>query len=248
MNLKEQVDLAKLPEHIGIIMDGNGRWAKKRGKIRIFGHENGVKAVREVAEGCAELGVKYLTVYAFSSENWQRPEKEINALMNLLVKTISKEVKTLNDNDIRLNTIGDISKLGKDCQESLLRAKEDTQHNKRMVLNLALNYSGRWDIGQAAKKIAQAVAEGHLNPADISDKTVEKYISTAGMTDPELLIRTSGELRLSNFLLWQLAYSELYFCDTLWPDFRKAHLYEAIIDYQSRERRFGKTSEQLNNK
>ncbi len=248
MSLKEQVDITKLPKHIGIIMDGNGRWAKRRGKIRIFGHENGVRAVREAAEGSAELGVDYLTLYAFSSENWRRPQKEIQALMNLLVRTVKREMKTLHDNDIRLNTIGDIGKLGKDASNSLQKAMEETHDHKRMVLTLALNYSGRWDIAMAARQIADKARSGEINPDDVNADTIEHFISTSGMPDPELLIRTSGEHRLSNFLLWQLAYSELYFCNTLWPDFNRENLYQALIDYQSRERRFGQISEQLNNK
>lgn len=248
MSLKEQVDIEKLPRHIGVIMDGNGRWAKKRGKIRIFGHENGVHAVREAAEGSAELGVEYLTLYAFSSENWRRPQKEIQALMSLLVRTVKREMKTLHDNDIRLNTIGDIDELGKDVSKSLRKAMVETSDHKRMVLTLALNYSGRWDMTQAARNIAGKVQSGQLNLAEINADTVANNISTAGMPDPELLIRTSGERRLSNFLLWQLAYSELYFCNTLWPDFSRENLYMALIDYQSRERRFGQISEQLNNK
>ncbi len=247
MSLKEQVDKERLPQHVAIIMDGNGRWAKKRGKIRVFGHENGVRAVREASESAAELGVQYLTLYAFSSENWRRPQNEINALMNLLVKTIRKEMKTLHENDIRLNTIGNIEKLGNDCYGSLQKAMAETRDHKRMVLTLALNYSGRWDIEQAAKTMAHEAANGVLKPEDIDSSSISQYLATAPMPDPELLIRTSGENRLSNFLLWQLAYSELYFCNTLWPDFRKENLYKAIVDYQSRERRFGQTSEQLKN-
>jgi undecaprenyl diphosphate synthase len=248
MSVKEQVDKERLPEHIAIIMDGNGRWAKKRGRIRIFGHENGVRAVREAAESAAELGVKYLTLYAFSSENWRRPENEIKALMSLLVRKVKREMKTLHENDIRLNTIGDIRKLGEDCYLSLQQAMEETRDHKRMVLTLALNYSGRWDISQAVSSLTEDVAKGELLPGAVTTELINRYLSTAPMPDPELLIRTSGEHRISNFLLWQLAYSELYFCSTLWPDFRKEHLYKALIDYQSRERRFGQITEQLNNK
>lgn len=248
MSVKEQVDLERLPQHVAIIMDGNGRWAKKRGRLRVFGHENGVRAVREAAESAAELGVKYLTLYAFSSENWRRPENEIKALMNLLVRTVKREMKTLHENDIRLNTIGDIRKMGNDCHGSLQKAMDETRDHQRMTLTLALNYSGRWDIEQATRSIAEDVATGSLDPATVNTATISQYLSTAPMPDPELLIRTSGEHRISNFLLWQLAYSELYFCSTLWPDFRKEHLYKALIDYQSRERRFGQISEQLNNK
>lgn len=245
MSLKEQVDLGKLPRHLAIIMDGNGRWAKKKGKFRVFGHENGIKAVREASEGSAELGVEYLTLYAFSSENWRRPKQEVDALIDLLVKTVHSELKTLMDNSIRLETIGDIKQLGEKCYNALNLAKDETSDNNRMVLTLALNYSGRWDIEQAMRNAARDVSKGILDPQEIDQETVKKYLSTSGMPDPELLIRTSGEHRLSNYLLWQLAYSELYFCHTLWPDFRKDHLYQALIDYQSRERRFGKISEQI---
>jgi undecaprenyl diphosphate synthase len=226
-------------------MDGNGRWARKKGKIRVFGHENGVKAAREAAESAAELGIEYLTLYAFSSENWNRPRTEVQALLNLLVKTVDTEMKTLMDNDIRLKTIGNIEKLGDKSYQALVGAIEKTKHNKRMTLTLALNYSGRWDIEQAIRQISREVAKGVLNPDQISHQTINSYLTTANMPDPELLIRTSGEQRISNFLLWQLAYSELYFCETLWPDFTREHLYKALINYQSRERRFGKTSEQL---
>lgn len=245
MSLKEQVDLEKLPRHIAIIMDGNGRWAKKKGKFRIFGHENGVKAVREASEASAELGVEYLTLYAFSSENWRRPRKEVDALMNLLVKTIQSEMKTLMDNSIRLNTIGDIPQLGNECYNALNLAIQETKDNDRMVLTLALNYSGRWDIEQATRRMADDALHGKVDPQAIDQSVIKSYLSTSGMPDPELLIRTSGEHRLSNYLLWQLAYSELYFCQTLWPDFRRENLYQALIDYQSRERRFGKISEQI---
>ena len=245
MSLKEQVDLEKLPRHVAIIMDGNGRWAKNRGKLRINGHENGVKAVREAAEASAELGVSYVTLYAFSSENWRRPKREVDTLIDLLVKTIHSELKTLMDNNIRLNTIGDTKQLGETCYNALNLAKDETKKNNRMVLTLALNYSGRWDIEQAMRQVAHDAKEGKLDPQAIDQEVIKDYLATAGMPDPELLIRTSGEHRLSNYLLWQLAYSELYFCPTLWPDFRKEHLYQALINYQSRERRFGKISEQI---
>ncbi len=245
MSLKEQIDLAKLPKHVAIIMDGNGRWAKQRGKNRVFGHTNGVKAVRESAEACAELGVEYLTVYAFSTENWNRPQLEVTALMTLLMKTITAELKTLTKNDIRLGAIGDIDSLPKGVAKQLKEAIAATAHCKRMQLNLALSYSGKSEILNVAKILATKVQAGELKAGDINEEVFERQLFTAGMPDPELLIRTSGEHRLSNFLLWQLAYAEFYFTDVLWPDFDREELYKAIIDYQNRERRFGKTSEQL---
>ena len=245
MSLKEQIDLAKLPKHVAIIMDGNGRWAKQRGKNRVFGHTNGVKAVRESAEACAELGVEYLTVYAFSTENWNRPQLEVTALMTLLMKTITAELKTLTKNDIRLGAIGDIDSLPKGVAKQLKEAIAATAHCKRMQLNLALSYSGKSEILNVAKILATKVQAGELKASDINEEVFERQLFTAGMPDPELLIRTSGEHRLSNFLLWQLAYAEFYFTDVLWPDFDREELYKAIIDYQNRERRFGKTSEQL---
>jgi undecaprenyl diphosphate synthase len=243
--LKSQIDLGKLPRHIAVIMDGNGRWAKQHGKPRVFGHKNGVTAVREVTEAAAELGVEYVTLYAFSTENWKRPKLEVGALMRLLVETLSKEIETLNKNDIRLKAIGDLSKLPDITHKALLDGIAKTQHNKRMTLVLALNYSGRWEITEAAKRLSEQIKSGELAPEDINQDTLGGHLSTKGMPDPELLIRTSGETRISNFLLWQIAYAELYFTPTYWPDFRKAHFYQAIIDYQRRERRFGKTSEQL---
>ena len=243
--LKSQIDLEKLPRHIAVIMDGNGRWAKQHGKPRVFGHKNGVTAVREVTEAAAELGVEYVTLYAFSTENWKRPKFEVGALMRLLVETLSKAISTLNKNNIRLKAIGDLSKLPKVTHKALLDAIEETQTNERMTLVLALNYSGRWEIAEAAKKMCEEAKNGTLSPEDIDQKTLNDHLSTKDIPDPELLIRTSGETRISNFLLWQIAYAELYFTPTFWPDFRKAHLYQAIIDYQRRERRFGKTSEQL---
>ncbi|MBD1398590.1 isoprenyl transferase [Pontibacter sp. JH31] len=245
MNIREQVDLDNLPKHIAVIMDGNGRWAKKRGGLRIFGHQNAITAVRETVEAAAELGVEYLTLYAFSTENWSRPETEVSALMQLLVSTIRKETATLNKNNIRLQTIGNTNSLPAACQRELLEAMEMTKGNTRMTLVVALSYSGRWDITQAMQRIAANVGHGTIAPEAIDEATIREYLSTAGMPDPELLIRTSGEQRISNFLLWQLAYTELYITELLWPDFRKEHLYEAIVSYQSRERRFGKTSEQL---
>lgn len=245
MDLKSKINIEKLPNHIAIIMDGNGRWAKRRGMPRVFGHRNGVKSVREATEAAAEIGVKYLTLYAFSTENWGRPKTEVSALMELLVDTIKKEVKTLNKNSIRLQAIGDISMLPKRSHKALLQAMEDTKENNRMTLVLALNYSAKWEILKAAKQLATAAKEGTLNPADIDDQMFSNALATSGIPDPELLIRTSGEARISNFLLWQIAYAELYFTETLWPDFRKPHLYQAILDFQDRERRFGKTSEQI---
>jgi undecaprenyl diphosphate synthase len=239
------IDKNKLPEHIAVIMDGNGRWAKLHNKPRVFGHKNGVKSVREVSEAAAELGIKYLTLYAFSTENWSRPALEISALMGLLVETIRNEVSTLNENNIKLESIGDISKLPAKSYKALLEGKEKTKNNTGLTLILALNYSSRWEITSAIKRLAHEVKEGRMNPEDINEHIIEANLETANFPDPELLIRTSGEQRISNYLLWQIAYSELYFTDVYWPDFRKAHFYEAIIDYQSRERRFGKISEQL---
>ena len=235
----------RLPRHIAIIMDGNGRWAKKKGLLRVLGHKNGVTAVRETVEAAAEIGIEYLTLYAFSTENWNRPKKEIDALMKLLVSTINKETKTLMKNNIRLSATGNLGALPKACYEELAETMETTANNKRMQLNLALSYSSRWEIIDAVKNIAKDVQKQELEPNEIDEKLFSKYLHSSSSPDPELLIRTSGEYRISNFLLWQIAYSELYFTDTLWPDFRKEDLYEAIADYQSRERRFGKTSEQV---
>lgn len=243
--LKDKIDIERLPQHIAVIMDGNGRWAKEKGKMRIFGHQNGVGAVRAISEACAELGVKYLTLYAFSTENWNRSQLEVDALMRLLSKTIAEEVKTLNDNDIRLNAIGDLKRLPKYNYDALMKAIDETKDNKRMTLTLCLSYSGRWEIAQAAKTLAEKVKSGELDIEQIDENAFSKYLSTNDMPDPELLIRTSGEERISNFLLWQLAYSEFYFTDVFWPDFGKENLYSAIVSYQNRERRFGKTSEQL---
>ena len=226
-------------------MDGNGRWAKERGKQRLFGHQSAIQSVREVSEACAELGVSYLTLYAFSTENWNRPVAEVSGLMTLLAQTIKSETATLNKNNIRLNAIGDLKSLPKANYEQLMQAIDGTSHNTRLTLTLALSYSGRWDLKQAARHMAEDAVQGELLPESITDATISSYLSTAGMPDPELLIRTSGEERISNFLLWELAYSELYFTKKYWPDFRKADLYEAILNYQHRERRFGKTSEQI---
>jgi undecaprenyl diphosphate synthase len=243
--LMQQIDRERLPQHIAIIMDGNGRWAKERGKQRLFGHQSAIQSVREVSEASAEIGVKYLTLYAFSTENWNRPLAEVSGLMSLLATTIRNEVSTMNKNSIKLNAIGDLKSLPKTNYEQLMQAIADTSHNTRMTLTLALSYSGRWDLIQATRRIAQDVADGKMQASDINDTAISSYLSTAGMPDPELLIRTSGEERISNFLLWELAYSELYFTPKYWPDFRKADLYEAILNYQHRERRFGKTSEQV---
>jgi undecaprenyl diphosphate synthase len=245
MSLKDSIDLAKLPQHVAIIMDGNGRWAKERGKNRLFGHTNGVKAVREAAESCAELGIKYLTLYAFSTENWNRPILEVTGLMDLLLRTIMAEVKTLQDNNIRLRTIGNIDAMPGNTARELRVAMEQTAGNTRMDLVLALNYSGKADIINAVKAIAQDVKEGKTMLSDINDNMVRDHLYTAGMPDPELMIRTSGEQRISNFLLWQLAYTEFYFTEKFWPDFDREELYQAILTYQARERRFGKTTEQI---
>ncbi len=245
MDLKSSIIKEKLPQHIAVIMDGNGRWAKQHGKPRVFGHRNGVQAVREVTEAAAELGVPYLTLYAFSTENWNRPKMEVSALMRLLVETLHKEVKTLNKNNIRLLAIGDWAHLPEPTFHALLQGIEATRHNTHMTLTLALNYSARWEIAAAARALANRVATGELLPYQVDEHVFAQALSTHGIPDPELMIRTSGEHRISNFLLWQLAYTELYFTPVLWPDFRKEHLYEAILDYQQRERRFGKTSEQL---
>ncbi len=243
--MKEQIKAESLPKHVAIIMDGNGRWAKKKGAARVFGHKNAIKAVRDVTEGCAELGVKYLTLYAFSTENWSRPKFEVTALMELLVSTLSSEMKTLMDNGIKLATIGDTHSLPKKCQRELKEAMDKTAKNSNMTLVLALSYSGRWDLTQASKAIALDVSTGKINAEDIDQGLIDKYLNTSGIPDPELLIRTSGEQRISNFLLWQMAYTEFFITDTLWPDFRKNDLYEALVSYQERERRFGMTSEQL---
>ncbi len=226
-------------------MDGNGRWAKKQGALRVFGHRNAIESVRETTEECARLGVKYLTLYAFSTENWNRPKTEVDALMTLLVSTIRKETKTLMKNAVRLEAIGDISKLPKKCQAELAEAKDITKDNDRMTLVLALNYGARTEMIQAVQAIAEKVRDQELTPDQITEQLFSQHLYTKNIPDPELMIRTSGEMRISNFLLWQLAYSELYITDTLWPDFRKEHLHLAIENYQSRERRFGKTSEQL---
>jgi undecaprenyl diphosphate synthase len=242
---KERIDFSKLPQHIAIIMDGNGRWAKEHGKPRIFGHRNGVKSVRSVTEAAAEIGIPYLTLYAFSTENWNRPRPEVNALMDILVITIQEELETMNKNNIRLAAIGDIDRLPGATKKALLQGIANTQNNTRMTLTLALNYSSRWEITEAMKKATSLALKGQLRPEDIDASVVNSLLATQNMPDPELLIRTSGEHRISNFLLWQIAYTELYFSDVYWPDFDKEEFYTAILSYQQRERRFGKISEQL---
>ena len=245
-SFKENIDFNNLPKHIAVIMDGNGRWAKKKGARRIFGHRNAVQAVRDVTEASGELGIKYLTLYAFSTENWSRPKEEVEGLMELLVNTLKQEIGTLMENQVKLKTIGDTSHLPANCQKNLDWAINETKNNSGLTLILALSYSGRWEILEAVRQIASEVRDGKIDISSINEATFGNYLKTSDIPDPELLIRTSGELRISNFLLWQIAYTELYITPTLWPDFRKEHLYEAIWSYQQRERRFGKTSEQLN--
>lgn len=245
MDLIEKINKEKLPEHIAIIMDGNGRWAKKKGNSRIFGHKNAISSVKEVTEAAAELQIKYLTLYAFSTENWNRPQIEVQALMTLLVSTINAEIKTLNKNNIRLLAIGNLKSLPDNVYKKLLGAIKSTEKNTGLSLVLALSYGSKWEITNAVKKIMNDYKLNKVNIEDISEDLINRYLETSEIPDPELLIRTSGEMRISNFLLWQIAYSELYFTDILWPDFRKENFFDAIIDYQSRERRFGKTSEQI---
>lgn len=240
------INKEKIPKHIAIIMDGNGRWAKERGKDRLFGHQHGVLSVREVVEGCVEAGIKNLTLYAFSTENWNRPENEVKGLMELLVTTIRKEAETLSKNGVRLFVIGDLESLPQACRQELDEAMLLTAENTSLNLILALSYSAKWEIIEATKKIASKVKNGEILVEDINDEVFKSHLSTSGFPDPELMIRTSGEHRISNFLLYQLAYAELYFTHTHWPDFRKENLFEAILNYQNRERRFGKISEQLN--
>ncbi|MBS2211626.1 isoprenyl transferase [Carboxylicivirga mesophila] len=245
MSLKDELIQDRLPSHVAIIMDGNGRWAKKRGNSRMFGHKHGVTAVREVTEAAAELGVKYLTLYAFSTENWSRPKTEVDALMSLLVSTISSETSTLMKNNVKLNAIGCKEALPGGVQKKLEDCIQQTSSNNGLTLTLALSYSSRWEIIEAFKSVASEVKNDQLAIEDINADVISNYMSTAGIPDPELMIRTSGEHRISNFLLWQLAYSELYFCDILWPDFRRDDFYRALLDFQGRERRFGKTGEQI---
>lgn len=239
------IDKTKLPAHVAIIMDGNGRWAKQKGEHRIFGHQNGVSSVRDVTEAAAELGIKFLTLYAFSTENWSRPKAEVDALMELLVSTIHKEVATLNKNKIRLKAIGNLKSLPGNCYSELMDAIEQTSKNDRMTLVLALSYSSKWEIIDAVKQLAEKARKNEIKPDAIDEKMFSSHLCTNEIPDPELLIRTSGEQRISNFLLWQIAYAELYFTEKFWPDFTKEDFYDALLDYQNRERRFGKTSEQI---
>jgi undecaprenyl diphosphate synthase len=243
--LLEHIDKSHLPRHIAIIMDGNGRWAKEKGEDRLFGHFHGVESVRNIVEGCAELGIEYLTLYAFSTENWDRPEYEVVGLMELLVTTIRKEVESLDKNNIRLHVIGDMNMLPDYARKELNEALDITKDNTGLNLIMALSYSGRWELLNAVKSIAHEVKKGNLNVEEIDQDILQKHLTTSAFPDPELMIRTSGEYRISNFLLYQLAYAELYFTNVRWPDFRKENLYEAILDYQGRERRFGKTSDQV---
>ena len=246
MTLKDKINPSKLPLHVAIIMDGNGRWAQQQGEVRVFGHQNGVTAVRETTEAAAELGVKFLTLYAFSTENWNRPKEEVSALMELLVHTIHAEKETLHKNNIRLLAIGNLSSLPPSCYKELMEAIEETSGNTRMSLVLALSYSSRWEITEAMKNIGADLQKGKIKNEDINEKTISSYLTTAGIPDPELLIRTSGEARVSNFLLWQIAYTEFFFSDKLWPEFTKEDFYSAIINFQNRERRFGLISDQIN--
>ncbi|MBI2280061.1 MAG: isoprenyl transferase [Bacteroidetes bacterium] len=246
MSYKEQIDKQNMPNHIAIIMDGNGRWAKEHNKPRVYGHKKGVLSVRDVVEGAGEIGLKHLTLYAFSTENWKRPKLEVTALMQLLVNTISKEADTLNKNNVKLTTIGDINSLPSNCRNELIKAISKTEKNTGLNLILALSYSSKWEIIEAVKNISKDVLEDKMNIEDIDENIIDDYLNTKGIPDPEFLIRTSGEHRISNFLLWQIAYAELLFSSKLWPDYRKEDLFEAIVNYQKRERRFGLTSEQIN--
>ncbi len=245
MNLKDQIDTSKLPNHIAIIMDGNGRWAKQKGLVRVLGHESGTKAVRETVEACAEIGIKHLTLYAFSTENWNRPKLEVQTLMKLLVKSLKKEIKTLHDNGIKLTAIGCLKDLPKKAFDELEFVKEKTKNNTHMTLTLALSYGSREELVNVVKELSFKVKNNIISPESIDESIINKHLYTQNLPDVDLLIRTSGEQRISNFLLWQIAYAELYFTNVLWPDFKKENLIEAIKDYQNRERRFGKTSEQL---
>jgi undecaprenyl diphosphate synthase len=245
MDLRKQIDSSKLPAHVAIIMDGNGRWAKQRGLDRIFGHQQGVNAVRELIETAAELGIRFLTLYAFSTENWGRPDEEVTALMGIMVQSLSNETETLLKNNIRLKAIGDMDRLADDVRGQLDETIELTSVSTGLTLIIALSYSSRWEIVMAARNISSDLKNGTIDALSINEENFEKYLTTYGIPDPELLIRTSGELRISNFLLWQLAYTEFYFTETLWPNFGKDDFYNAIIDFQKRERRFGKTSEQV---
>jgi undecaprenyl diphosphate synthase len=245
MDLKEQINMKKLPSHVAIIMDGNGRWAQQRGLDRVFGHQQGVNALREIIETAAELGLGYLTLYAFSTENWSRPDDEVSALMGLMVQSLNNETVTLIKNNIKLRIIGDIERLSDDVRNRLQDTVIETSAGTGLNLVVALSYSSRWEITEAMRKIGSEIQQGLLSAERIDESRIENFLCTKGIPDPELMIRTSGELRISNFLLWQLAYTELYFTDILWPDFGKEDFYRAILDYQKRERRFGKTSEQI---
>jgi undecaprenyl diphosphate synthase len=248
MSFLEQINTDKLPTHIAIIMDGNGRWARQRGMDRIFGHQQGVNALREIIEAAAELKIKFLTVYAFSTENWGRPDEEVSALMGIMVQSLTKETGTLIKNNIRLMAIGDTERLADDVRERLMETIHLTSGATGLNLVVAMSYSSRWEITEAAKKLSADIISGITDPGSVNESNFEKYLTTSGIPDPELMIRTSGEIRISNFLLWQIAYTELYFTEILWPDFGKEEFYTAIIDYQKRERRFGKISEQVEDK
>ena len=245
MNYLQSINQSSIPQHVAIIMDGNGRWAKQQGENRIFGHHEGVNSVREIVEACGEIGVKFLTLYAFSTENWNRPKEEVDGLMELLVGTISMETKNLNDKGVRLEAIGDLKSLPEICQHQLQESINITSKNNKVTLILALSYSSKWEITNSVKEIAKEIATGTLLPSEITAELIDSHLNTRLWPNPELMIRTSGERRISNFLLWQLAYAEFYFTDVLWPEFRKDDFFKAIISYQNRERRFGKTSEQL---
>ncbi len=245
MTFKNQIDMSRLPGHVAVIMDGNGRWAHRRGRERIFGHHEGVKAVRKTVDAAAELGVKYLTLYAFSKENWNRPDEEVSALMDLMIESINNETNTLIKKEISLQVIGDLSRLSENVRKRLHQTMKLTSGGTRMRLVVALSYSSRWEISEACRRIAAAVKDGRMNLNDINEETVTASLATSDIPDPELMIRTSGEKRISNFLLWQLAYTELYFTEKLWPDFGKEDFYKAVADFQKRERRHGKTSEQI---
>ncbi|URC14391.1 isoprenyl transferase [Flavobacterium sp. B183] len=245
MNLLESIDKTNLPQHLAIIMDGNGRWAKQQGFLRAFGHENGTKSVKNTIKTCAKLGIEYLTLYAFSTENWNRPKLEVEALMKILINSLKKELGTLQENNIKLNAIGNLEKLPKSAQKELLDVMEKTKNNTRLTLTLALSYGSREELVQAARIISDKVKNNIISIDSIDDSIINEHLYTQNLPDVDLLIRTSGEHRISNFLLWQIAYAELYFTNVLWPDFKDQDLYEAIISYQKRERRFGKTSEQI---
>ena len=245
MDLLEQIDRSKLPQHVAFIMDGNGRWAKSRGQMRLFGHKNGVKTVKEILDAAGHIGIKYVTVYAFSTENWNRPADEVGGIMRLLSNAIDDEIENMMKNGIRVSVIGETERLPEYLRQKVSSVIEKTKDNDKLVFTVALSYSGRWDIVEASRKLAADCVAGKLSPNDINDEVFSRYLSTSSIPDPELMVRTSGESRISNFLLYQLAYSELYFTDVLWPDFTREELYKALISYQGRERRFGKTSEQV---